>query len=200
MIVRLSGTLIEKHPSQAVVECSGVGYGVHISLSTFEKLPSIGDAVQLLTHLVVREDAHLLYGFATAQERDTFCQLLKVRGIGARLSLTLLSGLSPSELARAVDKQETTRLIKIPGIGKKTAERLLLELKDKLPLEKSPVSTPHPLGGDQIGDPNPNDARQDIEQALIALGYSEKEAQAALKTLPDGLSVSQGVRMVLGGA
>src|SRR6266498_5837918 len=143
MIGRLAGTLLEKNPPQIVVDAGGVGYEVEVPMSTFYNLPASGERVMLLTHLVVREDAHLLYGFGSEAERRAFRQLLKISGVGARTALAVLSGLSVAELAQAVTMQDTGRLTKIPGIGKKTAERLLLELKDKLGGELTSVVGVH---------------------------------------------------------
>src|SRR5262245_7013580 len=132
MIGRLTGTLAEKTPPQVLVDVAGVGYELDVPMSTFYNLPALGERLTLLTHLVVREDAHLLYGFSSSPERTTFRQLIRIAGIGPRTALAILSGLSVSELAQAVSRQDAARLVKVPGIGKKTAERLLLELKDKL--------------------------------------------------------------------
>ncbi len=187
MIGRIQGVLLEKHPPQIVVDCHGVGYEVEVPMSTFYHLPATGERVALLTHLVVREDAQLLYGFGTEGERRAFRQLLKISGVGARTALAVLSGLSVAELAEAVTLQETGRLTKIPGIGKKTAERLLLELKDKLGVEL----------GTTVAAARPAPATGDVLRALVALGYSEKEAVAAVKQLPEGLSVSDGIRQAL---
>jgi Holliday junction DNA helicase RuvA len=187
MIGRIQGVLLEKNPPQLVVDCQGVGYEVEVPMSTFYNLPAIGERVVLLTHLVVREDAHLLYGFGVEGERRAFRQLLKISGVGARTALAVLSGMSVSELAEAVTLQESGRLTRVPGIGKKTAERLLLELKDKLGIElTTTVSTARPAP-----------AASDVLRALLALGYSEKEAVAAVRNLPDGLSVSDGIRQSL---
>jgi Holliday junction DNA helicase RuvA len=187
MIGRIQGVLLEKHPPQIVVDCNGVGYEVEVPMSTFYNLPATGERVSLLTHLVVREDAHLLYGFGTEGERRAFRQLLKISGVGARTALAVLSGLSVAELAEAVTLQETGRLTKIPGIGKKTAERLLLELKDKLGVELAATAAAA----------RPAPATSDVLRALVALGYSEKESVAAVKQLPEGLSVSEGIRQAL---
>jgi Holliday junction DNA helicase RuvA len=187
MIGRLAGTLLEKNPPQILVDCGGVGYEVEVPMSTFYNLPATGERVTLLTHLVVREDAHLLYGFGSEAERRAFRLLLRITGIGARTALAVLSGLSVADLAEAVTLQQTGRLVKIPGIGKKTAERLLLELKDKLGVD---------LGaGVAVNRPAP--ASSDILHALLALGYSEKEALAAIKQLPDGATVSDGIKQAL---
>src|SRR6476660_5318200 len=131
MIGRLSGILLEKNPPQLLVDCNGVGYEVSVPMSTFYNLPALGEKVVLLTHQVVREDAQLLYGFGQAEERQVFRELIKVTGIGARTALAILSGLSVNDLAQSITLQEAGRLTRVPGIGKKTAERLLLELKGK---------------------------------------------------------------------
>jgi Holliday junction DNA helicase RuvA len=187
MIGRLSGMLLEKNPPQIVVETGGVGYELDVPMSTFYNLPATGERVALFTHLAVREDAHLLYGFGTQAERRAFRQLLKISGIGARTALAVLSGLSVAELAEAVTMQESGRLVKIPGIGKKTAERLLLELKDKLGAE---IAT-------GVAVDRPAAASSDVLRALLGLGYSEKEALHAVKRLPEGVSVSDGIRQAL---
>jgi holliday junction DNA helicase RuvA len=187
MIGRLSGVLLEKNPPQITVEAGGVGYEVEVPMSTFYGLPGAGERVTLLTHLVVREDAHLLYGFASESERRAFRQLLKISGVGARTALAVLSGMSVAELVDAVVLQEAGRLVKVPGIGKKTAERLLLELKGKLAGEA--------LAGVAVNRQAP--AAGDVVTALLALGYSEKEAAHAVKQLPEGLSLSDGIRQAL---
>jgi len=187
MIGRLAGTLLEKNPPQIVVEAGGVGYEVEVPMSTFYNLPASGERVMLLTHLVVREDAHLLYGFGTEAERRAFRQLLKISGVGARTALAVLSGLSVAELIEAVAMQESGRLVKIPGIGRKTAERLLLELKGKLGADV--------VSGVAVNRPKP--VASDVMHALLALGYSDKEAQLAVKQMPEGLSVSDGIRQAL---
>jgi len=187
VIGRLAGVLVEKNPPQIVVEAAGVGYEVEVPMSTFYNLPASGERVALLTHLVVREDAHLLYGFATESERRAFRQLLKVNGVGARTALAVLSGMSVGELVEAVAAQESGRLVRIPGIGRKIAERLLLELKGKLGADA--------LSGVAVNREKP--AASDVLNALLGLGYSDKEAQLAVKHLPDGLSVSEGIRQAL---
>src|SRR5499427_8411043 len=187
MIGRLTGTLVEKNPPQLLLDVQGVAYEVDVPMSTFYNLPATGERVTLFTHLVVREDAHLLFGFGTEQERRAFRQLLKISGVGARTALAVLSGLSVAELAEAVTLQETGRLTRIPGIGKKTAERLLLELKDKLGAElAAPVA---------VNRAAP--AASDVLHALVSLGYSDKEAIAVVKQLPEGLSVTDGIRQAL---
>ena len=187
MIGRITGRLVEKNPPQIVVDVQGVGYEIDVPMSTFFNLPAPGENVSLLTHLVVREDAHLLYGFLTPPERATFRELLKISGVGARTALAVLSGMSVQELAQAVTLQEAARLVKVPGIGKKTAERLLLELKGKLGADLAQAG-----GGALIADAN-----ADILHALIALGYSEREALAAVKPLPSGTGVSEGIKLAL---
>jgi len=187
MIGRLAGVLLEKNPPQIVVEASGVGYEIEVPMSTFYNLPASGERVALLTHLVVREDAHLLYGFATESERRAFRQLLKISGVGARTALAVLSGMSVGELVEAVAAQESGRLVRVPGIGRKTAERLLLELKGKLGADA--------VSGVAVNRPKP--VASDVMNALLGLGYSDKEAQLAVKQLPDGLSVSEGIRQAL---
>ncbi len=185
MIGRLTGTLAEKSPPQLLIDVNGVGYEVDVPMSSFYNLPALGERVTLLTHFIVREDAQILFGFLTHDERQAFRQLIKITGVGPRMALSLLSGLSVGELAQAVARQETGRLVKVPGIGKKTAERLLLELKGKL--------------GDALVTPATvaSDAQADILQALVALGYSDREAAAALKSLPADASVSEGIKLAL---
>jgi len=186
MIGRLSGILLEKNPPQLLVDCGGVGYEVDVSMSTFYNLPNVGEKVVLFTHQAIREDAHLLFGFGHADERAVFRLLIKISGVGARTALSILSGMSIADLAQAVTLQESGRLIKVPGIGKKTAERLLLELKGKLGAD---------LGS--AGSPSVPDSQSDILNALLALGYSDKEALLALKTVPAGAGVSDGIKQAL---
>jgi holliday junction DNA helicase RuvA len=181
MIGRLSGRLAAKHPPQVVLDVAGVGYELDVPMSTFYGLPGTGEAVTLYTHLVVREDAHTLYGFATLEERSAFRQLIRISGIGARTALSVLSGLSVADLAQSIAMQDAGRLTRIPGIGRKTAERLLLELKNKL-VEVSVSPAPE---------------ASDVLHALVALGYSEKEAQAAVKGLAPGVPVAEGIRAAL---
>jgi holliday junction DNA helicase RuvA len=187
MIGRLSGILLEKNPPQLLLDVQGVAYEIDVPMSTFYNLPGTGERVTLFTHLVVREDAHLLFGFGADSERRAFRQLVKITGIGARTALSVLSGLSVAELAQAVTMQESGRLTKIPGIGKKTAERLLLELKDKLGADLTTT----------VGVFRAPPASSDILHALLSLGYSDKEAVAAVKKLPDGLAVGDGIRQAL---
>ena len=189
MIGRLTGLLLEKNPPLITLDVHGVGYEVDVPMSTFYNLPAVGERTALFTHMVVREDGQFLYGFLTDEERATFRQLLKISGIGARTALSVLSGLSASELAQAVAMQEVGRLVKIPGIGKKTAERLLLELRDKLPKLSGGIGA--------VASTAAQDAGSDILNALLALGYSEREAMLAMKQLPAGASVSDGIRQAL---
>ena len=186
MIGRISGILLEKNPPQLLVDCNGVGYEVDVSMSTYYNLPHIGEKVTLFTHQAIREDAHLLFGFGSADERAVFRLLIKITGVGARTALSILSGMTIADLAQAVTLQEAGRLVKVPGIGKKTAERLLLELKGKLGADL----------GSAGGAPR-HDAQSDILNALIALGYSDKEAVSALKTMPAGSTVSDGIKFAL---
>jgi Holliday junction DNA helicase RuvA len=197
MIGRIQGVLLEKNPPQIIVDCHGVGYELEVPMSTFYTLPATGERVSLLTHLLVREDAHLLYGFGTESERRAFRQVLKISGVGARTALAVLSGLSVAELAEAVTLQESGRLTRIPGIGKKTAERLLLELKDKLGVELTAMGLTTMGLTTSVTGSRPAPATSDILRALLALGYSEKEAVAAVRQLPEGLSVSDGIRQAL---
>lgn len=185
MIAKLAGVLIEKTPPLVVIDCQGVGYEVEVPMSTFYDLPELGQKVQLLTHFVVREDAQLLYGFATVQEKQTFRQLLKVNGIGAKSALAILSGVSLDDLMMAVSQQEVAVLTQVPGVGKKTAERLLLELKDKFALADLSAAQSAPS------------ATQDILNALIALGYNDREVVKVVKTLDKGLDVSEGIKQAL---
>jgi Holliday junction DNA helicase RuvA len=182
VIGRLTGKLAAKNPPQVLVDVAGVAYELDVPMSTFYGLPATGETVTLLTQLIVREDAHTLYGFATPEERGAFRQLIRISGIGARTALAVLSGLSVAELAQAVALQEAGALTKVPGIGKKTAERLLLELKGKL--------------ADVAAKPAAGNAG-DVLRALVGLGYSEKEAAAAVKDLPAGAPVADGIRQAL---
>ena len=186
MIGRLTGILLEKNPPQLLVDCQGVGYEVDVPMSTFYNLPQVGEKVVLFTHQAIREDAHLLFGFGHAEERAVFRQLIKITGVGARMALAILSGMTIADLAQAITLQESGRLVKVPGIGKKTAERLLLELKGKL--------------GADIGAGGVRalpDAQSDILNALLALGYSDKEALLALKNVPVTSGVSDGIKLAL---
>jgi Holliday junction DNA helicase RuvA len=185
MIGRLAGTLLAKDPPAVLLDVGGVGYELDVPMSTFYNLPAAGERTTLLTHLLVREDAQQLFGFGTAAERDAFRQLLKISGIGARTALAVLSGMSVDELAQTVTLQDAARLTRVPGIGKKTAERLLLELKDKLaPALAAPAGSPQ-------------EGAADVLRALLALGYSEREAGALAKAVPPGTPVTEGIRLAL---
>ena len=188
MIGRLNGKLVEKQPPQIVIDVGGVGYEVDVSMQTFYALPPLGEPVQLFTQLMVREDAHLLFGFGSAQERATFRQLVKVSGIGAKTALGILSAMSAGELAQAVAQEDVGRLSSAPGIGKKTAERMVLELRGKL--------TSAADGGLLVPAPAA-DETDDIVSTLLALGYNEREARTAVKNLPVGTEVGEGVRLAL---
>ena len=188
MIGRLCGTLLDKDPPTLLIDVNGVGYEVDVPMSTFYDLPVAGERVILLIHQVIREDANLLYGFLTAAERQAFRQLVRITGVGPRIALALLSGLSVTELAQAVTLQEASRLTRVPGIGKKTAERLLLELKGKLGAELAGAGQPD-------GQPGPADT--DVLRALLALGYSERETATVIRQLPAGIDVSEGIRQAL---
>lgn len=187
MIGQLTGILLQKTPPQIVLDCHGVGYEVDVSMHTFYNLPDLGQSVTLLTHMTVRDDAHLLFGFNHQEERHAFRQLIKISGVGARTALAVLSGLTVTDLAHAITQQDSSRLVKVPGIGKKTAERLLLELKGKLgaAADTGALSAPQ------------NDTQHDILQALLALGYSEKEAAQTLKNIPPDMEVSAGIKWAL---
>jgi Holliday junction DNA helicase RuvA len=188
MIGRIQGTLISVHPPRLLVDCQGIGYEVDVPMSTLYQLPQAGQKITLLTHFQVREDAQQLFGFATETEREAFRQLIKISGVGSRTALAVLSGMSVNELAQAIALQEAGRLTQVPGIGKKTAERLCLELKGKLAPD---------LGIAPGGKPEAIEASSEVLQALLALGYSEKEALLALKQIPPDTSVSDGIRMGL---
>jgi Holliday junction DNA helicase RuvA len=186
MIGRITGILAEKAPPHLLIDVNGVGYEVDVPMSSFYNLPAVGERVALLTHFVVREDAQILFGFLTHDERATFRLLVRISGVGPRTALAILSGLSVVELAQAVTLQDGARLVKVPGIGKKTAERLLLELKGKL---GEALAVPANAAGGA--------AQTDILQALLALGYNDREAAAALKALPPDVAVAEGIRLAL---
>ena len=186
MIGRIQGILVEKNFPQVIVACNGVGYEIDVPMSTFYPLPRTGEEVTLLTHLVVREDAHLLYGFVTAGERAAFRQLLRISGVGPKVALSVLSGMSVDDLAAAVTAEDSARLTRIPGIGKKTAERLVLELRDKLPKTISVARSADAAA-----------AGADVLNALLALGYNEREAVTAVKQVPTQLQLPDAIRHAL---
>jgi len=187
MIGRLTGILREKNPPQIVIEAGGLGYEVDVPMSTYYPLPEPGDTISLFIHFSVRDDGHFLYGFSSDAERHTFRQLLKISGVGARTALAILSGLSVDELRKAVFSQDTALIMRVPGIGKKTAERLLLELKGKL----------GSAADEAIAFGLPDSEQGDMLHALVALGYNTREATAVLKKLPTGLSTADGIRQAL---
>lgn len=187
MIGRLTGILLEKNPPQILLDVQGVGYELDVPMSTFYNLPALNEKVVLHTQLIVREDAHLLYGFLSNEERLAFRQLLKISGVGPKLALSVLSGLSLADLAAAVANKDAGRLTKIPGVGKKTAERLLLELQGKF------VAT----GENVVQGTTVSSSGNDIVNALQALGYNDKEASWAAKQLPAEVGVSDGIRLAL---
>jgi Holliday junction DNA helicase RuvA len=187
MIGRIQGILVSVHPPRLLVDCQGVGYEIDVPMSTLYQLPETNQKITLLTHFQVREDAQQLFGFATETEREAFRQLIKISGVGSRTALAVLSGMSVNELAQAIAMQEAGRLTQVPGIGKKTAERLCLELKGKLAPDLGIVG----------GKPQAIEASSEVLQALLALGYSEKEAHLALKQIPSDTTVSDGIRMGL---
>ncbi|HEZ8533272.1 TPA: Holliday junction branch migration protein RuvA [Neisseria gonorrhoeae] len=189
MISRLTGKLVEKNPPQIVIDVNGVGYEADVSMQTLYNLPPVGESVQLFTQLIIREDAHLLFGFATAEERKTFRQLIKVGGIGAKTALGILSAMTADELARAVAEEDVKRLSSAPGIGKKTAERMVLELRGKL--------VAHTVTDGLFAASPAADETEDIVSTLLALGYNEREAKAAVKGVPKGTDVGEGVRLAL---
>jgi len=186
VIGRIAGILVEKNFPQVIVSCNGVGYEIDVPMSTFYPLPRTGEEVTLLTHLVVREDAHLLFGFITAAERAAFRQLLKISGVGPKVALSVLSGMSVDDLSAAIAAEDAARLTKVPGIGKKTAERLVLELRDKLP---KTVTAVRAEGASASGN--------DVVGALLALGYNEREAAAAVKQVPADLQLAEAIRHAL---
>ncbi len=186
MIGRLTGVLLEKLPPQILVDAGGVGYEVDVPMSTFYNLPACGERVSLCTHFVVREDVQQLFGFLTQKERAAFRELIRISGVGPKLALSVLSGLSVDDLANCIASQDAGYLVRVPGIGKKTAERLLLELKGKL-------ADALPQAAGQVT----RNVASDALNALLALGYSDKEAMPALKQLPEGLSLEDSIRQAL---
>ena len=187
MIGRLNGVLLDKTPPHVLIDCNGVGYECEVPMSTFYNLPAVGEHVVLLTQFIVREDAQLLYGFGSDRERLTFRQLVKVNGVGPKMALSILSGLSVEDLVQAITLQQTAMLTRVPGVGKKTAERLLLELKDKFTMDGATLGATHTA----------KSAAGDVLNALLALGYNEREALAAVKQLPADVVVGEGIRQAL---
>ncbi len=191
MIGRLHGRLLAKQPPSILVDVNGIGYEVDVSMTTFCELPAVDAPVTLHIHMAVREDGHFLYGFLTETERSAFRQLIKISGVGARMALAVLSGLNVDELAAAIARQDVACFTRIPGIGKKTAERLLLELKGKLDTVTATAAAT------QSGTPLTSDPLQDTIDALIALGYNAREAQSSVKALPTGVSTTEAIRLAL---
>ena len=186
MIGRIKGRILEKIPPHILIDCNGVGYEIEVPMTTFYDLPEVGSDVTLLTHFLVREDAQLLFGFATDQERIIFRKLLKVNGIGAKASLSILGGMTVQELTHTIQAQDVTSLTKIPGVGKKTAERLILELKDKFSDPEFKLTS------------NANSTEMsDIQNALSALGYNQKDIVIVTKDLDKNISVNEGIKKAL---
>lgn len=199
MIGRLRGTLAEKQPPHLILDVNGVGYEVEVPMTTLYRLPSVGEPVTLHTHLVVREDAHLLYGFAEKRERELFRELIRLNGVGPKLALALMSGLEVDELVRCVQAQDTSTLVKIPGVGKKTAERLLVELKDRFKAWEN-MPTIVPLVMEPRASATVSSAEADAVSALIALGFKPQEASRAVAAVPgEDLSSEEMIRQALKG-
>ena len=186
MIGRIQGKILEKIPPHILIDCNGVGYEIEVPMTTFYDLPEVGNEVVLLTHFLVREDAQLLFGFATDQERIIFRKLLKVNGIGAKASLSILGGMTTNELTHSIQTQDVNSLIKIPGVGKKTAERLILELKDKF--SDTEFASSKYQGSSELSD---------IQNALLALGYNQKDILTVTKNLEEDVSVNDGIKIAL---
>lgn len=210
MIGRITGELVEKSPPELLIDVSGVGYELEASMNTFYRLPEVGTFVTIYTHFVVREDAQLLYGFAEKLERTLFRTLIKVNGVGPKLALTILSGISVSEFIRVVHAEDSSSLVRLPGVGKKTAERLIIEMKDKLDRFELPTSVEADLGElsrvAELSTPKA-DHRADAETALVALGYKPMQATKAIEqasqVLGEGADtealIRQSLKMMVGG-
>jgi len=192
MIARLAGTLIHKQPPLMVIDIAGVGYEVEAPLTVFDDLPETGQPVVILTHLSIKDDSHTLYGFSSEAQRILFRQLLKISGIGAKLALTILSGVSGDELARYVNDNDIASLTRLPGIGKKTAERIIMELRDKLDV------IPTSAGSGSVGDVVAGDAGSEASHALRALGYKPQEvARMVRQAAEPDMSAEQIIRRAL---
>ncbi|MFU8895568.1 MAG: Holliday junction branch migration protein RuvA [Gammaproteobacteria bacterium] len=187
MIGFLHGKLAGKHPPQLLVDVGGVGYELEAPMSTFYQLPETGEPVQILTHLLVREDAHVLYGFATEAERQLFRSLIKISGVGPRIALAILSGISAEGFVRCVQSEDAAALTRIPGVGRKTAERLMVEMRDKLTQAGSALAQSMPAGVVGVG----GTAADEAFGALVALGYRPPEAQRLLKLVEDKASTTE---------
>lgn len=189
MIGQIRGLILEKQPPQLVVDVHGVGYEIDAPMSTFYQLPDVGQEVSLFTHLVVREDAQLLYGFYTREERLLFKTLLKVNGVGPRLALTVLSGISAEQFVHCILNNDTASLVRLPGVGKKTAERLVIEMRDKL---SDWYQTPVQEGAQVRIEKSPRHSMlQDAISALVALGYKAPEANRMVTKIDDGNATSE---------
>lgn len=187
MIGHLNGILLEKNPPLLLLEVGGVGYEVEVSLTSFYRLPSLGDKIALYTHFIVREDAQLLYGFMEKSEQTLFRALIKISNVGPKLALAILSGMSPSEFIACIQQQDWQRLVKLPGVGKKTAERLIIELRDRL----------KPIEFTSFVDPGLTSARSEALQALVALGYTAAQAERALNNIKEELPTENFIRLAL---
>lgn len=200
MIGRLKGILLEKQPPHILVDVQGVGYELDAPMSTFYKLPTLGETVTLHTHMVVREDAQLLYAFAEKRERELFRELIRLNGVGPKLALALMSGLEVDELIRAVQAQDTSALVRVPGVGKKTAERLLIELRDRFKAWETVPGSFKPLAAPGGAQAAPASQSADAVSALISLGYKPQEASRAIAAVEeDGLSSEEMIRRALKG-
>lgn len=186
MIAHLNGVLFGKYAPHVVIDCHGVGYEVEVPMSTYCDLPEQGESIQLLIHQVIREDAHVLYGFGSEQERNVFRQLLKVNGIGAKSSLGILSAIGVDEISRAIEEQDVDVLVSVPGVGRKTADRLLLELNGKFKAT-----------GSKTAKPVKKAINEDILSALVSLGYKDKEAAKVIEQLDPNVTVNEGIRLAL---
>ncbi|BAN50158.1 Holliday junction branch migration protein RuvA [Metapseudomonas resinovorans] len=199
MIGRLRGNLAEKQPPHLILDVNGVGYELEVPMTTLYRLPSVGEPVTLHTHLVVREDAQLLYGFFEKRDRELFRELIRLNGVGPKLALALMSGLEVDELVRCVQAQDTSTLVKIPGVGKKTAERLLVELKDRFKAWESMPAIATLVVEPRLGVAV-SSAENDALSALIALGFKPQEASRAVSAIKEeGLSSEEMIRRALKG-
>lgn len=203
MIGRISGTIVEKTPPDVVIDVGGVGYEIQLPMTSFYQLPEVGSTTSIITHFVVREDAQLLYGFVDKFERTVFKELIKANGIGPKLACTILSGVSAKQFMQSVIHQDVSTLVKLPGVGKKTAERLVLELKDKM--QKLSNETPDSAMSElstQIDVPNyqtpAQDPKEEAYSALIALGYKPAQAEKSVKAIAkSGMSSEELIREAL---
>jgi len=199
LIGRIRGVLLEKSPAQALVECSGLGYEVDIPFTTFFHLPDTGGEITLHTHFAVREDAQSLFGFSARLDRDLFRLLIKVNGVGPKLALAILSGLDANQFIQCVETKDINSLVKLPGVGKKTAERLLIEMADRIGQLEGPFTVAADAGSKGVSMPAAADsAVEEAESALIALGYKPQEASKVVsKVAEDGMSREDLIRRAL---